>query len=135
MPPGYEGEKKERSNSDKDDSDFNLNVGRVIETLRQDYPRLFFEPLDFDIYTPDMQLRDPVSSARIVRSTAVRSYDGIVSYSVFCGDSGLQVITATLYCTRSKRVKVKPYECISKPKLPVRFGYKLYTVNSAAFRP
>lgn len=59
MPPGYEGEKKERRDND-DEGDFNLNVGKVIDALRRDYPRMFEEPLDFDIYTPDLQLQDPV---------------------------------------------------------------------------
>lgn len=62
LPPGgeiYEGEKKEKEK--REDSDFNRRVGKVISTLRQDYPIMFDEPLDFDIYTPDLQLRDPVS--------------------------------------------------------------------------
>lgn len=63
LPPGYEGERKERENND-DERDFNLNVGKVIDTLKRDYPRIFEEPLDFDIYAPDLQLRDPVSMLR-----------------------------------------------------------------------
>lgn len=59
VPPGYEGGKKQRKDGG-DESDFNLNVGKVIDTLKRDYPRMFEEPLDFDIYTPDIQLRDPV---------------------------------------------------------------------------
>lgn len=62
MPPGYEGEKKERRDND-DEGDFNLNVGKVVDALRRDYPRMFEEPLDFDIYTPDLQLQDPVGFA------------------------------------------------------------------------
>ena len=61
MPPGYEGGKQQRK-EDGDDSEFNLNVGKVIDTLRSDYPRMFEEPIDFEIYTDDLQLRDPVRS-------------------------------------------------------------------------
>lgn len=58
----YEGGKKERADKDKlDEAEFIRNVGKVIDTLRKDYPRIFEEPPDFDIYTPDLQLRDPVS--------------------------------------------------------------------------
>lgn len=62
MPPGYEGEKVGRSSqgSDDDMAEFNRNVGKVIETLRHDYSRMFVEELDFDIYTEDLQLIDPV---------------------------------------------------------------------------
>lgn len=66
MPPGYEGERKERSNrgSDDDLANFNRNVGKVVETLRRDYDgRMFIEELDFDIYTEDLQLVDPVRGA------------------------------------------------------------------------
>eukprot|EP00752_Nemacystus_decipiens_P009148 g8171.t1 len=60
LPPGggvYEGEKNEKEK--REESDFNRGVGKVISTLRADYPVMFEEPLDFDIYTPDLQLRDP----------------------------------------------------------------------------
>lgn len=61
-PAGYEGEfSKRRHNNDEEGlQEFNMNVGRVIDTLRRDYPRIFFEPLDYDIYSPDLELRDPV---------------------------------------------------------------------------
>lgn len=54
----YEGEKKERG--DTEEADYNRNVGKVVDTLTRDYPRMFDEPLDFDIYTPELQMRDPV---------------------------------------------------------------------------
>lgn len=65
VPPGYEGGKKQREDGG-DEADFNLNVGKVIDTLKRDYPRMFEEPLDFEIYTPDIQLRDPVSPPLLV---------------------------------------------------------------------
>eukprot|EP00903_Cladosiphon_okamuranus_P013548 g12620.t1 len=61
LPPGegvYEGEKNVEKDK-KEESDFNRGVGKVISTLRADYPIIFDEPMDFDIYTPDLQLRDP----------------------------------------------------------------------------
>ncbi|CAM9428806.1 unnamed protein product [Choristocarpus tenellus] len=39
--------------------DFEVNLGKVMDTLRQDYPRIFYDPLDFDIYTPDITVHDP----------------------------------------------------------------------------
>jgi len=64
LPPGdgvYEGEKNEKEK--REELDFNRNVGKVISTLRSDYPHMFDEPLDFSVYTPDLQLRDPVRLA------------------------------------------------------------------------
>ncbi|CAB1098526.1 unnamed protein product [Ectocarpus sp. CCAP 1310/34] len=59
MPAGeiYEGEKKEKEK--REQAEFNTNLGKVIDTLREDYPTMLDEPLNFDIYTPDLQLRDP----------------------------------------------------------------------------
>lgn len=47
---------------DKELADFNRNVGKVIDTLRRDYAHMFTsnDDLDFDIYTEDLQLVDPV---------------------------------------------------------------------------
>ncbi|CAM9241888.1 unnamed protein product, partial [Phaeothamnion confervicola] len=36
---------------------------QVIDTLRTDYPTLFYEPLDFGIYTKDIEIRDPTGVA------------------------------------------------------------------------
>lgn len=68
MPAGYEGEfSKQRRKSDEEaQQDFNMNVGRVIDTLRRDYPQIFFEPLEFEIYTPDLELLDPVRESYVV---------------------------------------------------------------------
>jgi len=39
--------------------DFNLNRGKVIDTLNTDYPYLFTEVPDFSIYIKDMEVSDP----------------------------------------------------------------------------
>lgn len=39
--------------------DFEPNLGKVIDALRSDYPRIFHEPLDFSIYSPNVELMDP----------------------------------------------------------------------------
>ena len=79
MFPGgvYEGEKKERGGTEE--ADYNRNVGKVVDTLTKDYPRMFDEPLDFDIYTPELQMRDPV---RVVGSRY---------FSFFFGGRGLHL--------------------------------------------
>ena len=49
-----------RERDDGKSPDFEVNLGKVISTLREDYPRIFFDPPSFDIYTEEIELRDPV---------------------------------------------------------------------------
>jgi Uncharacterized conserved protein (DUF2358) len=39
--------------------EFEANLGKVIDTLRSDYPLLFHEPLDYSIYVKDIVVKDP----------------------------------------------------------------------------
>lgn len=86
-PPGggvYEGEKNEKDK--REEADFNRNVGKVVDTLRDTYQHIFDEPLDFDIYTPDLQLRDPVSLASCCCLCCCSSsyYCCCCSFALFC---------------------------------------------------
>ena len=40
-------------------SEYDLNLGTAIDTLRHDYPRLFDEKPDLSIFTPAVELFDP----------------------------------------------------------------------------
>ena len=40
-------------------SEYDLNLGTAIDTLRRDYPRLFDEKPDLSIFTPTVELFDP----------------------------------------------------------------------------
>ena len=42
---------------------FNVNLGKVIDTLNQDYPLIFVKPLDYSIYIPDIEVTDPTGIA------------------------------------------------------------------------
>ncbi|CAN0125392.1 unnamed protein product, partial [Ectocarpus fasciculatus] len=52
-----------RERDDGKSPDFEVNLGKVISTLREDYPRIFFDPPSFDIYTEEIELRDPTGVA------------------------------------------------------------------------
>jgi len=39
--------------------DFELNLGKVIDTLNKNYPHLFYEAPNYDIYTAEIEVRDP----------------------------------------------------------------------------
>jgi uncharacterized membrane protein YgcG len=40
-------------------SEYDLNLGTAIDTLRRDYPKLFVEKPDLSIFTPTVELFDP----------------------------------------------------------------------------
>ncbi|CAM9131782.1 unnamed protein product [Ectocarpus sp. 12 AP-2014] len=52
-----------RERDDGKSPDFEVNLGKVISTLREDYPRIFFDPPAFDIFTEEIELRDPTGVA------------------------------------------------------------------------
>ena len=88
----YEGEKKERG--DTEEADYNRNVGKVVDTLTRDYPRMFDEPMDFDIYTPELQMRDPVRVVGGRRCSFIRGGGGGLRAAPTYSDdvSGIRVI-------------------------------------------
>jgi hypothetical protein len=43
----------------RDEKNFELALGKLIDTLSQDYPLLFTEPPDFSVYSPSIVLKDP----------------------------------------------------------------------------
>lgn len=54
-----------RERDDGKSPDFEVNLGRVISTLREDYPRILFDPPVFDIFTEEIELRDPVRKTKV----------------------------------------------------------------------
>lgn len=43
--------------------DFSVNLGKVIDTLNQDYPLIFVKPLDYSIYIDEIEVTDPTGIA------------------------------------------------------------------------
>ena len=43
----------------KGPSNYTLNKGKAFDTLRKDYQYVFERPLDFSIYTNEIQVTDP----------------------------------------------------------------------------
>ena len=50
---------KKKKKSSFVSEDFDLNKGKVIDTLKKDYPEIFTTPLDFSIYDNDLEVSDP----------------------------------------------------------------------------
>jgi hypothetical protein len=55
----YKGKKKLKMHSE----DFEANLGKVIDTLNQDYPVLFEKAPDFSIYIDEIEITDPTGKA------------------------------------------------------------------------
>ena len=51
-------------------SEYELNRGRVVDTLRRDYPKLFKEEPDLSIFTEGIELHDPTG----VRLRGIKNY-------------------------------------------------------------
>merc|ERR1719198_812628 len=80
-------------------SDFKLNQGKAIDSLRHDYPRLLSHDPDLSIFATDVELYDPTGKRltgvgqyanifkmmRFLRSTTMS--DAEVSYRLVVGDN------------------------------------------------
>ncbi|CAN0365199.1 unnamed protein product, partial [Scytosiphon promiscuus] len=64
----------QRERDDGKSPDFEVNLGKVISTLREDYPRILDEPPEFDIFTDEIELRDPVSAIDERRNSSSSSW-------------------------------------------------------------
>lgn len=60
--------------------DFDLNRGKVIDTLRRDYPDIFVTPLDYSIYIKDIEVTDPNG----VEFHGLSTYMNLFSVVRFC---------------------------------------------------
>ena len=84
-------------------SEYELNVGRVVDTLRSDYPELLSREPDFSIYTEDVTLADPsglrlrgkdkyrrvFEGLRFLRTTVMR--DAEITYRIVLVDATVRV--------------------------------------------
>lgn len=58
-PPFFNAKPPHDDEERKRQTEFRLNVGKVIDTVQADYPRLFEEAPDFSIYEAGIELTDP----------------------------------------------------------------------------
>ena len=84
-------------------SEYELNRGRVVDTLRRDYPKLFKEEPDLSIFTEGIELHDPTGvrlrgiknykrmfdTLRFLRRTAMQ--DAEVTYRLVATDGSVRV--------------------------------------------
>ena len=68
--------KKNRSRSE----DYEPNLGKVQDTLRNDYPEMFTRPLDYSIYVEDIEVADPTG----INFSGIKSYRNLFTILRFC---------------------------------------------------
>ena len=96
-------------------ADFDLNKGKVIDTLQTDYLTLFSKPLDWEIYEKDVELWDP--SGKLFEGLGM--YKGFFSVLRFLGNNVF----------RSNKLKYKIDFDPIEAKVKVRFELTLYGYN------
>ncbi|XAR63004.1 hypothetical protein NMG60_11022784, partial [Bertholletia excelsa] len=52
----------QRSKEEEDKQNYHVNTGHAIRTLREEFPKLFYEELSVDIYRDDIVFKDPLST-------------------------------------------------------------------------
>ncbi|KAA8520698.1 hypothetical protein F0562_015030 [Nyssa sinensis] len=64
-----------QNKEDEEKQNYYVNTGYAIRTLREEFPKLFYRELSFDIYREDIVFKDPLNT-----------FVGIENYkSIFCG--------------------------------------------------
>ena len=61
--PGNDGKPRKKKNIGLRSKDFNLKLGKVVDTLNSDYPLIFVKPLDYSIYIDEIEVTDPTGIA------------------------------------------------------------------------
>jgi len=116
-------------------SEFELNQGRVIDTLRYDYPRLFVDKPDLSIFREDVELRDESGGVRLrgkrayskvfdmlrfLRRTGMS--DAEVTYHIFVND-------ATIRMRWSAKLKLRD-PAFGMQRLDILDGVSVYELDS-----
>ena len=58
-----DGSPRKKKNIGLRSEDFNLKLGKVVDTLNSDYPLIFVKPLDYSIYIDEIEVTDPTGIA------------------------------------------------------------------------
>jgi len=76
-------------------SEFELMLGRAMDTLREDYPALLHKPPTYTIYDPDIEIVDPSG----VKLHSLKSYKGSFSF--------LHTVVKIFYCPKMSYITHK----------------------------
>ena len=96
-------------------SEYELNRGRVVDTLRRDYPKLFKEEPDLSIFTEGIELHDPTG----VRLRGIKNYKRMFDTLRFLRRTAMQdaEVTYRLVATDGS-VRAPPLALAPAPSSP-----------------
>ena len=101
-------------------SEYELNRGRVVDTLRRDYPKLFKEEPDLSIFTEGIELHDPTG----VRLRGIKNYKRMFDTLRFLRRTAMQdaEVTYRLVATDGsvRAPPLRPPPPLLDPPFPLR---------------
>lgn len=102
-----------------DRQEFEMQVGRAMDTLRDDYPDILVKDLDYSIYEPDLELIDPSG----VHLHGVKNYENAIRL--------VHTMVGIFYCPEESDLKFRM--CFDKARRNIRIHWNARVVPKAIF--
>jgi len=102
-----------------DRQEFEMQVGRAMDTLRDDYPEFLVQDLDYSIYDADLELIDPSG----FHLHGVKNYEKAISL--------VHTLVGLFYCPDESDVKFRM--CFDKARQNIRIHWNARIVPRAIF--
>eukprot|EP00531_Pseudo-nitzschia_arenysensis_P010322 CAMPEP_0116150528 /NCGR_PEP_ID=MMETSP0329-20121206/19596_1 /TAXON_ID=697910 /ORGANISM="Pseudo-nitzschia arenysensis, Strain B593" /LENGTH=439 /DNA_ID=CAMNT_0003647049 /DNA_START=271 /DNA_END=1590 /DNA_ORIENTATION=- len=102
-----------------DRQEFEMQVGRAMDTLRDDYPEFLAQDLDYSIYDADLELIDPSG----FHLNGVKNYENAIRL--------VHTMVGIFYCTDQSDVKFRM--CFDKARQNIRIHWNARVVPKAIF--
>jgi len=102
-----------------DRQEFEMQVGRAMDTLRDDYPHVLVKDLDYSIYHSDLELIDPSG----VHLHGLKNYENAISL--------VHTMVGIFYCPDQSDLKFRM--CFDKARQNIRIHWNARVVPKAIF--
>eukprot|EP00537_Pseudo-nitzschia_pungens_P013358 CAMPEP_0172383556 /NCGR_PEP_ID=MMETSP1061-20121228/1414_1 /TAXON_ID=37318 /ORGANISM="Pseudo-nitzschia pungens, Strain cf. pungens" /LENGTH=472 /DNA_ID=CAMNT_0013111841 /DNA_START=202 /DNA_END=1620 /DNA_ORIENTATION=+ len=107
------------SSSIYDRNEFEMQVGRAMDTLRDDYPNILVKDPDYSIYSADMELIDPSG----FHVHGVRNYENAIRL--------VHTLVSLFYCPEQSDLTFRM--CFDKARQNIRIHWNAHVVPKAIF--
>jgi len=102
-----------------DRQEFEMQVGRAMDTLRDDYPQILVKDLDYSIYHSELELIDPSG----VHLHGLKNYENAISL--------VHTMVGIFYCPDQSDLKFRM--CFDKARQNIRIHWNARVVPKAIF--
>lgn len=102
-----------------DRREFEMQVGRAMDTLRDDYPEFLVQDLDYSIYHSDLELIDPSG----IHLNGLKNYENAIRL--------VHTMVGIFYCPDQSDVKFRM--CFDKARQNIRIHWNARVVPKAIF--